>query len=151
MKGPPRQQPINEPTRYVITVANVGTGPALDVLIEADLPDKLTFVSAGDMGKHGGGKVGWRLGAIAAKDSRTVELVVRAREKGSFCFKTRAVFGPPKMESSTSVTETCTTFGVPAVLLEMYDREDPIPGERHHQLSHLGHEPGQHPVTNMPH
>lgn len=124
----PNQQEMNEPARYFITVANDGNEPARLVSIEAVLPDKLAFVSASNKGKPGGDKVAWSLGDLPPKESRSVELVVRAKEPGRFCIKTRAEFGEPKQEQFTEFSEACTTFlGLPGILLEMYDREDPIP------------------------
>jgi uncharacterized repeat protein (TIGR01451 family) len=127
VKGPSKQS-INEPAIYVITVTNVGNEPARELSIETQLPKKLTFIRASNKGDAVDGKVGWSLGTLQAKASRSVELVVRAREVGEFCIKTRAEFGEPKLETFTDFKEKCTTFtGIAGLLLEMRDRDDPIP------------------------
>ena len=125
IKGP-KQQSFLEPAKYVITVTNVGTAPASEVSIEAELPEKLIFIRASDKAVFLQDKVAWRLGILPANKSRSVELIVRAKEPGFFCIKTRAEFD--LKELFTPVKEICTTFvGITGLLLEMYDREDPIP------------------------
>lgn len=152
VKGPDRKK-VEEAARYAITVDNVGTAPAREVVLVADLDRKLGVVSASHDGKFAApfdGKVAWHLGNIAANDGRTVELVVRAREAGVFCLKTRAQFDS-NPDVFTPVKEKCTTFtgGVPAMFMDLFDRVDPVPvhGTTSYPITILN--PGTAPVTNI--
>jgi uncharacterized repeat protein (TIGR01451 family) len=127
----PKTQSFNETARYLLKLSNVGAAPARNVVLVSELDSKLVVVSA----SHGGiftkpfdGKVAWHFGNLPAGQSRTVELVARARQAGVFCLRSRAEFDE-NPEVFTPVEKTCTTFtgGVPAMLIEMVDREDPIP------------------------
>src|SRR5207249_351044 len=131
---------------YFVTVKNPGTAPATNVLIAGKVPDDTTFVRADQNGQFADGQVAWVLATLEAGASKTVELVLRAKSAGKICPKVRAeADGGLKAEA-----ETCTIFkGASAVLLEMVDRQDPIPvgGDTSYPIMVLNQ--GHVPVTNI--
>jgi uncharacterized repeat protein (TIGR01451 family) len=142
----PAQQLVNIPAQYLITVRNTGPASATNVLIADKLPAGLIFVSAGQNGQFAEGQVAWTLGTLDPGQSKTVELVLRASQIGEICHKARvdADLGQ-KAEASL-----CTLFkGARALLLEMFDRKDPIPvgGDTSYPIMVLNQ--GQLPVTNI--
>jgi len=145
MSGP-EQQFINIPAQYFITVKNVGTAPATNVLIADKLPDGTTFVRADQNGQFAEGQVAWIVGTLEAGTSKTVELVLRAKGAGKICNKARVeADGGLKAEA-----EACTIFkGASALLLEMVDRKDPIPvgGDTSYPIMVLNQ--GHLPVKNI--
>jgi uncharacterized repeat protein (TIGR01451 family) len=89
-KSGPARCLVNRAASYRITVTNSGTMPATHVEVVDDLfhdePLRagLEFVRASDGGQLRGREVRWTLGTLAPGVSRTVELVIRARQKGAF-------------------------------------------------------------------
>jgi uncharacterized repeat protein (TIGR01451 family) len=142
----PEQQYINMPAQYFITVKNPGTAAATNVLIAAKVPDGTTFVRADQNGQFADGQVAWVLATLEAGTSKTVELVLRAKSAGKICPKARTeADGGLKADA-----EFCTIFkGASAVLLEMVDRQDPIPvgGDTSYPTMVLNQ--GHVPVTNI--
>jgi uncharacterized repeat protein (TIGR01451 family)/gliding motility-associated-like protein len=64
---------------YTITVRNVGTAPATAVVVNDDLPDGTTFVSATGGGTHNAGIVTWNLGTINPGQSQILTVTVNVR------------------------------------------------------------------------
>ena len=145
VKGP-HEQEINAAASYSITVTNVGNGPAKNVLISATLDEKLIFVSAKSEFEFQAGTVAWAIGDLEVNASRTVEFTAKAKGTGKMCFKTIAFAnGGVKTEGDA----TCTTFGVSAISLQLFDSPDPIPvgGTAKYQI--LVQNQGHLSVTNL--
>jgi len=128
----PRQQGIGEPARFKLVVANEGPGQLRNIKVDTviDTPEqrgKLIFVDASEKGVHLEGKVSWYIELLEPGTSRTLELTLKAKEKGKWCTKSHALADGG---IATANEEWCTNFvgvsDVSALLLEMYDREDPI-------------------------
>lgn len=116
---------INQPAKYTITVTNLGAGTATNVLVDSVLPAKLSFEKADNGGVFLAGTVAWILGNLEPGASRKVEMELKAKEVGQHCIRTRVLAD----RGISAEQETCTTFvGVmpSALLLEMFDRNDPI-------------------------
>ncbi|MFO0967900.1 MAG: hypothetical protein U0793_20260 [Gemmataceae bacterium] len=116
---------LNRSARYFITVSNEGIGPAGNVLATFKLAAKAEFVKASDKGEHLESQVAWVLGDLPVGAKRTVVVEVKAKEPGELCHEAaaRADGG-----ISSGTVSFCTTFaGITALMLEMYDRDDPIP------------------------
>src|SRR5262249_9583577 len=75
----PKQQYVNLPGQYFLTVTNTGKATATNILLTAQLPPELQFDKASMGGKFVEGQVAWILGDLEAGASRTLELVVKAR------------------------------------------------------------------------
>lgn len=124
MSGP-KQQGVGEPTSYTVTVANEGPVKATNVLVETQFPKQLQFVSASHKGLEQAGQVGWTIGNLEPGTSRTLEVTFKTTAKGKWCLKSHARADGGLVSGEE---EICTNFvaDVSALLLEMYDTEDPI-------------------------
>ncbi len=109
---------------YSITVTNEGDAPAESTVVEDTIPANTSFVSAGDGGNlTASGSVVWNMGTLAPQGSRTVNLTLKADSigEGTNSAKASAV-------CADAVSDSCATAvkGIPAILLEVIDIEDPI-------------------------
>ena len=68
---------------YLIAVSNPGDLPAEDVIVTDELPDVLRYVNANPAPEVAGRRLQWRIGSLAAGDSRTIELNCQAAGQGS--------------------------------------------------------------------
>ncbi|MGE3180085.1 MAG: hypothetical protein AB7N71_00505, partial [Phycisphaerae bacterium] len=112
---------IGRDLTYTITVSNSGNADATNVTLTDTVPGGTQFVSASNGGTMSGGAVNWNLGTISAGQSMSVNLTVKANSAGMLMNKACA---------RTRCGEACGTLetrveGIPAVLLEVVDIEDP--------------------------
>lgn len=119
-------------TRYIgrnitckIVVTNEGDAPAAETIVDDCLPDNTTFVNASDGGQlvAEGRAVMWNLGTLQPRESREVTLTVRADSIGESenCVAVNAVCADGVKDCAIT-----NVRGIPAVLLEVIDIEDPI-------------------------
>lgn len=108
---------------YTITVSNNGDGIARDTKVVDMLPAGATFVSASDGGRASGGQVTWSVGTLAPKATRTMTLRVKPTTMGTLTNNVTATAYCAKQVNASWKTEV---IGIPAVLLEVVDLEDPI-------------------------
>lgn len=109
--------------KYQITVSNVGDGIARDAVLEDTLPANTGFKSASEGGRYAAGKVRWNLGDLAPKASKTFDVSVSADTIGRVV--NRAMASAYCAEPVNAMVATEVT-GIPAILLEVVDLEDPI-------------------------
>jgi uncharacterized repeat protein (TIGR01451 family) len=124
----PKKQYLNLPARYFITVANKGKVAATNVLVDFTLADKTIFEKASNDGKHVQdkevNKVAWLLGTLEPGASQTVAVELKSPAAGELCHQVMALAD----KGVKAQARFCTVFsGVSALLLEMFDTEDPIP------------------------
>lgn len=121
-KTGPEMRYVGRPVTYQITVLNGPEATAENTVLTDTLPAGATFISASEGGNVQGNKVVWNLGTLKPRDSRTVSVTVKSDK-------------PTTLNNAASVTATCgeasgsaTTEvrGIPAILLEVVDLEDPI-------------------------
>ena len=122
MKGPSRGF-LGRNTTYDITVKNTGDAVAKRTRIEDTIPSGAKFVSATKAGSPSGSKVVWSLGDMAPNATQTVSVTVTATQ-------------PRKLQSTATAQAICAPnvtasaateyIGVPAILLEVVDLQDPI-------------------------
>jgi uncharacterized repeat protein (TIGR01451 family) len=94
--------------------------------VAAALPEGLEFVSATDGGTFDPGlrQVAWQLGAQAAGSVKAVSVKARAATAGEWVVRSTAQAGPrldARAETAVHVE------GVPALMFEVVDLDDPIP------------------------
>ena len=122
-KTGPENLYLGRSVAYEITITNKGDAPAKDLLIEDQLPAGVKFVSASNGGKALAGIVSWNLGTLAPGSSRKVSVAVMPDQAATLTNTVRAM--ATCAEGVTASVKTSVT-GIPAVLLEVIDIEDPI-------------------------
>ncbi len=113
---------IGRQISYEMTIKNTGNGIAKDTVLRDPLPAGTTFVKASDGGTLTGDVVTWNFGTMKPGATRTVNLSIRA---GSATVRNTATVRAYCAEAVSASWETKVT-GIPAVLLEVVDVEDPI-------------------------
>ncbi|MBF8275806.1 MAG: hypothetical protein HW390_879 [Candidatus Brocadiaceae bacterium] len=108
---------------YSIEVTNKGDGLAADTVIEDTLPAGVTLVNASKDATTVGNVVTWKVGALRPQESKNVNLTVTPKGIGTVknSAMTKAVCAAP-----ASVSLPTSVEGIPAILLEVIDIEDPI-------------------------
>lgn len=109
---------------YNVAVTNTGTGVCNSTVVESTIPGGCGFESASDGGSSNGGKVVWMVGALNPGETRNMTYSVRCTQLG-----TKTATATATCVCSDPATTTCTTEvkGIPAVLLEVIDTDDPVP------------------------
>ncbi|MDH3591417.1 MAG: DUF11 domain-containing protein, partial [Planctomycetota bacterium] len=113
---------IGRSINYAINVKNTGNGIAKDTVLTDPLPAGTSFVSASDGGSLSGNNVTWNFGTLKPGESRKVNLRLRA---GGSTVSNTATARAYCADAVSATWETKVT-GIPAVLLEVIDIEDPI-------------------------
>ena len=108
---------------YTIKVTNTGNGVAKDTVVTDPVPAGTRFLSASDGGALNGGVVTWDLGTLQPGGSRT--LTMRVKSGGESKVRNTATAKAYCADAVSATHETSVT-GIPAVLLEVIDVEDPI-------------------------
>jgi uncharacterized repeat protein (TIGR01451 family) len=117
------KQFVGREISYDFKVTNTGDTPAKNTVLEGTLPASARFVSATNGGQYVGGKVRWNVGNLNADESKTVS--VNATAVGAGEAKAQASVGAYCADVATAMAST-EIVGIPAVLLEVVDVEDPI-------------------------
>jgi uncharacterized repeat protein (TIGR01451 family) len=110
---------------YKVKLVNKGDDDAKDTVITDYVPSGTTFISASDGGvlSKADGIVTWKLGTLKPNDSREVSMIVKADKYGKVVNVAKAVAFCADEVSDSVETEI---IGLPALLLEVIDIEDPI-------------------------
>jgi uncharacterized repeat protein (TIGR01451 family) len=116
---------VHRNLEYTITVRNTGDAPADNVLLTDSFVGNAQVVRASDNAQVStqGNEVTWMLGTLAPQASKTVTLVLRPGDKGTIANRVNASGVCAEGVAASVQTEV---RGIPAVLLEMVDLEDPI-------------------------
>ena len=118
----PEMRYLGRPATFELTVRNTGDAPARDTVVVDTLPAGLQYQAATDGGTHASGRVSWSLGTLAPNESRTVSVTAQTLQIGRF--SNAAVAKAYCAEASAELP--LEVKGVPAILLEVVDVEDPI-------------------------
>jgi len=124
-KTGPAEQYIGRNVTYTITVANTGDAVAANTVVTDTLGNNVEFVSASDNGVLENGVVTWALGDLAPEASKELEITVKPTGIGNI---TNTAVATAVCARDREVTEDATTkvVGIPAVLLEVVDLNDPV-------------------------
>jgi uncharacterized repeat protein (TIGR01451 family) len=122
-KTGPEKMYIGRTIKYEITVTNKGDASANEVALTDTIPSGVSQVLASDGGQASGSNVNWKLGALAAGQSRKVSVSYMPQGAGSF-----ANIASVSATCAESVKASAKTdvMGIAAILLEMVDVSDPI-------------------------
>jgi uncharacterized repeat protein (TIGR01451 family) len=104
------------------TIRNVGDAACDNTVATIALPAGASYVDSTG-GSLQGGNVVFNLGTMAPNAERTIEVKMSASSAGTF--RSSATVSCPCSESASANCETVMT-GIPAILLEVIDLDDPI-------------------------
>ena len=122
-KTGPSKRLLGTPLSYQITISNEGDVVARDLVLEDVIPSGTTPFKTNYGGAENNGKMLWNLPALQPHQSIVVEVVYQANREGTYASQAlaRASCANPVSASAETVVQ-----GVPAILLEVVDVEDPI-------------------------
>jgi len=118
----PANRYVGRPATYAVTVNNTGDGVAHDTVVSVRVPAGAELVAADAGGQRSGDSVVWRLGDLPANGAKKVSLTVKAASRGAL---RPVVTAKAKCAEASAQTQTMVK-GIPAILLECVDVEDPI-------------------------
>lgn len=122
-KSGPERQFLGRASTYEITIANTGDGQARETRLVDPVPAGATFVNASDGGRLVEGRVVWDLGTIAPEGSKKVNVTFTRDTIGTL--RNEATATAYCAAAASAVAQT-NYEGIPAVLLEVVDIDDPI-------------------------
>ncbi len=120
LAGPERRF-VDRPVRYAITVTNNGDGVARNTALKLTPSAGAELIDVGK-GKATRSEVVWTLGTIAPNESREVSVTMKSSAPGMI--RNTAVATADCAEGSGKAMTVVE--GIPAILLECVDLEDPI-------------------------
>lgn len=145
-KTGPERQYIGRPVTYQITVTNKSDVPARNTVIEDMIPEGVNTVRGTAGAKLLGPKLVWELGTLEPGTSETVRISFTPEKAGTLI--NSATASAYCTEAVTSTVRTVVT-GIPAVLMEVTDVEDPVRvGERATYVIRVKNQ-GSAPATNI--
>lgn len=116
-------QYLGQSLTYEIVVANKGDGVARNTIVEDTIPADVTALAVSAGGKVSGSKVVWELGNLEPDASRKVSVSYKPTKSGTF--KNTAAASAYCSDVKTA-SATTSVRGIPAILLEVVDIEDPV-------------------------
>ena len=118
----PRIRFVGRTATYEITVSNKGDADARDTVLVGTIPAGTALLNATDDATSAAGKISWKLGTIKAGASRKVTMALKMTEQGV----ARTTVAATAFCSKAAGEAVTTVRGIPAILLECVDLEDPI-------------------------
>ncbi|MCK5804640.1 MAG: DUF11 domain-containing protein [Lentisphaeria bacterium] len=114
---------FGRPITYKVTVTNKGDAASANTILTDRLPAGAKFISATGGGELAKGVITWNLGTLAPNASKSVSVKAKAMAQGELLNRAEV-----KGTCAAAVAATAKTVvkGIPAVLLEVIDIEDPI-------------------------
>ncbi|HZW10781.1 MAG TPA: hypothetical protein VFF69_12830 [Phycisphaerales bacterium] len=109
---------------FTFNLSNTGDAACNETVVTARLPSGATFVSADNNGQASGNTVTWNVGSIPAEGGeRSVSVTVSPQGLGDL-----EVSATAECVCAEPVTANCSIGiqGIPAILLEVIDSNDPI-------------------------
>jgi uncharacterized repeat protein (TIGR01451 family) len=124
-KTGPQQGNPNQELDYNLLVTNTGAAPATGVKLTDVLPEGLDFVSASDGGAFNakGRSVEWNVGTLPPGQSKAVSVRLKAVKAGDW--QNQAVARAERGREAKAAVSV-RIEGVPALLLEVVDLDDPV-------------------------
>jgi uncharacterized repeat protein (TIGR01451 family) len=124
-KTGPQQGNPNQELDFGLVVSNTGEAPATGVKLTDRLPEGLAFVSASDGGTFNAKThaVEWALGTLAAGQSKALSVRLKAIKAGDWVNQAAA---RTERGQEAKAELPVHVEGVPALLLEVVDLDDPV-------------------------
>lgn len=114
----PAQSLVGANVRYQIAVSNPGDMPADEVTVQVPTPQGMSYVSGQPATESKAGKLEWRMGRLAGREVRNIELVLRADSAAaaSVCAEVSAAGGLRARDcASTTASVSASPVTGPAV------------------------------------
>jgi len=122
-KAGPQKLIVGRSGDYAITVGNTGDTAATNLVVQDVVAAGLQLLKASDGGTVAGQRATWRLERLAPRERKTVTVTCRAVGSGRVENTASAAAACAAPVSARARTEL---IGVPAILLELVDADDPI-------------------------
>lgn len=119
----PAERFIGRPINVCYVVSNKGDSTARDIVVTAPLPTAADYQGSTSGGMVQGNNVVWNLGSLAAGEEREICATYTGRQVAVVSFP--ATISASCADSASTSCSTATT-GIPAVLLEVIDLDDPV-------------------------
>ncbi len=119
----PERALLGRPIEVCLTVRNTGDTNEPKAVLRLPVPEGATVVGANEGGVASPSEIVWELGGIEGAATKTVCAVFKGGDAGRFDFLATATgtcVGPVEAKCATQVA------GIPAILLEVVDLEDPV-------------------------
>ncbi len=122
-KQGPKKAFLGRNVSYDVVVTNTGDGEARNTVVEDVLTSDAKLIGASAGAQQSGNVVQWSLGSLAPKASKKVSITLKGDQPGLIRNTARA-----RAFCAADVTASAETLfeGIPAILLEVIDLEDPI-------------------------
>ena len=108
---------------YKLAAKNTGDGIAKGTVVEQTIPDATTFLSASAGGEFSAGRITWDLGDMKPGDTKDLSFRVKAAQIATAKYSARAT---AECADAAAAAKDTVIKGIPAILLEVIDEEDPI-------------------------
>lgn len=113
---------VTKNATFQVSAQNAGNADSANTVVTTSIPDGMKFVSASNGGSASGSSVVWNVGTLGAGKSVSMNAVFNAASGGSGTSVAAAKGYCCQDEASTPTS----VQGIPALLLEVVDTEDPI-------------------------
>jgi uncharacterized repeat protein (TIGR01451 family) len=113
---------VTKNATYKVSAQNSGDTDSVDTVVTASIPAGMRFVSASEGGSASGNSVVWNVGTLGAGKSVSMDAVFNAVQGGSGMSVATAKGYCCQDEANTQTD----IAGIPALLLEAIDVDDPI-------------------------
>ena len=122
-KTGPKNEYLGRSISYTIIVTNKGDAAAVETVVTDTIPTNVSDVKASDNGTVTAGRITWNLGTLAPAASRKLTVSFTPAAAGEFKNEARATAVCAQAVAASAGTQIA---GIPAVLLEVIDVDDPI-------------------------
>lgn len=142
----PDERFAGRPANFCFTVTNTGDAVSQNTVITTPVPAGAVFQGATSGGTLSGNMVVWNVGALAPDASKEVCVTFTLEQPGDI-----RVTGTAQGTCATAVSTSCSTLvsGIPAILLEVIDLEDPIEVGNNVRYEIIVTNQGSSPATNV--
>ena len=122
-KSGPERSFLGKHISYDLTITNNGDGVAANTVVTDRVPAGTSFVAASEGATQSGGTVTWNVGTLEPGQSRKLSMVVRGDAKTQV---TNTATATAKCADDVTATAVTRVEGIPAILLEVIDVNDPV-------------------------
>jgi len=119
----PAEVLVGRPVKVCLTLRNLGDASDPQTTVTLPIPDGASYLSPTNSTAPSPGQLKWQIPNLASGASYQLCAIFTMRQPGLMLFAARA-----SGDQSDAVQSSCSTriAGIPAILLEVVDREDPI-------------------------